>query len=386
MATIIEIDCEEIEIEDINNEESWVKALGSQIAEVASENYLYAYESLHDDIDDEKRVKFANQFFEVFNAFKKSWDAATPEARQQMSWREVVEDTITEGERFWGNQNDENAPVSFYSMKQDDIAFEMLCQCKKWKALERELKAAHESSGTDLDEDDLVNRIRNAVTEKMIDADPSSLLEGVGDIKIPVIFMPSPDPTASKTYTNDDFDLDVSGGLGSIAEAVIRGDAGPTSMMKVFNISPAELLEGIDLEEEDSDLIDSWVKLQDQLGIEPGNAKIHLPHLLECLSTTTSSYVTLCWYGMVEIKDLVKLDPINGFQLQGGGYGAFDFPNGDGYHLELPGNFRIDVNNPGYIGYFGRYQPDDKYDASVNAIGSPEPEKKKKFGLSEPSM
>jgi hypothetical protein len=141
------------------------------------------------------------------------------------------------------------------------------------------------------------------------------------------VYLPGYDPERAylddqTLYINNLQDLDPS-------------SAGFDVMLKLFKIDPMSLMEALNINHEETDLVDKW------LASVPPPGDVHDPiitieQVIEIFENAGTSYGFPCWMGELTLNEFQKLDPLKPLVLAGGSIGLNNTGSGCGYMIDLP--------------------------------------------------
>jgi hypothetical protein len=319
---IVEYEGREIEVEDPSSEKSFLEAFKETLDDFARDHYAIAYEteSSHYEIDAENQQKFADAVENAIKSFRKN--AALPlndEDRHDISWKDCLDGAIyraIHGESFVESVQEE---------AQDQHGFH-----KIYQAID---EAMSEYDGPVCDLDNLWSEMSSQTVWKMEEHDTSTLYDTYGKAAIKFIYMAGLTP--GKGY-RDDLTLYLSNGL----QEIDPDTAGFDTFINLFKVDPLTLMERLNVDNEDTDLIDKWVNFNS--GVNPADQPLlPLDSVIEILENAGCNYGHPCWMGELTLNEFAKLDPLKPLVLTGGCVGINDTNNGCGYMIDLPAEAKI---------------------------------------------
>lgn len=319
---VVEYNGYEIEVEDPSSEASFLAAFKETLDDFARDNYSIAHESEshHYEISEENQRSFANAVEKAIKSFRAN--AALPvdaENRHDIKWEACLHMAIWEA--LNGNEYVESAQEA----AQDENDFH-----KIYQALDQ---AMSDYDGPVCDLDNLWSEMSSQTTYKMEEHDTSTLYDTYGQASIKFVYLAGFNP--AKDYI-DDQSLYLSNGL----QAIDPDTAGFDTFIKLFKIDPLTLMDSLNLDHEDTRLIDKWINYSGSHS-PLGEPLLPMKDVIEILENSGCSYGYPCWIGELTLDEIAKLDPLQPLVLSGGCVGINDATNGCGYMIDLPANTSI---------------------------------------------
>jgi hypothetical protein len=306
----------EIEVEDPTSEEAFLEAFKDVIEEFASENYACAFESedKHYEIDKEYQRKFADAANAAIKDFRENAERAPDdERRHDIEWGAFLHGAIYR--ELYGEQGHHNAQED----AQDNLGFIQIYQ-----AIE---EAMSEYDGPVCDLDSLWSEMSVQTTQRMEELDTSTLYDTYGKASIKFVYLPGFDPERAylddhTLYINNLQDLD-------------PDSRGFDVMLKLFKIDPLALMEALNIDHEDTKLINKWINSVPQSDDAPVPV-ITIDQVIEIFENAGTRYGFPCWMGELSLNEFQKLDPLKPLVLSGGSIGLNNTGSGCGYMIDLP--------------------------------------------------
>jgi hypothetical protein len=233
-------------------------------------------------------------------------------------------------------------------MGNDNDANDYFLHGKTFTALYESIsEAMDEHDGPVCDLDELVDEIRTQTRYKMEDLDYTTIFDEVGKQTIKLMYVPGFDPN---TQSIDNFDINPS-------EISTRAPGlGHQALLNLVRVSIPDLMEMVEVDQDDSELIDAWLELEDPVAKAEAvgqsvtplfTSRDDLQSLFE--NTNGNSYVLPCWVGSLTFNDLKEIDPTKPLELNGGSVFFNDYANGSGFDVSLDDSAKIIVEPDNFL-------------------------------------
>ncbi|MBB4861264.1 hypothetical protein HNP46_000075 [Pseudomonas nitritireducens] len=327
--TTIELDGNEYQIENVDVLDSWRDGLSDLIDELAGKFDSYHWHDIRIEGDNLKMLSV--KVAEAMTDYRSPKSGKAPE----LSWSDTITDILLEM-GFEGNLGVDS---------QEDVVSDMVFSERKVKEAVQKICAISDELGCDVDSDDLSTEIRQAITEKVIENDPSDILSAVKNVRIPLVYVaPSGDEDINRQY-RDFGDIEANGGFQDAGDH-LKTD-GLKSLFRLLNASPLAAITAGEAPT-DMDEFDKWIEADDEMGIAPGASVVPIEDVATIYDNC--GYTSLpCWYGTIELQDLLKIDPTKEMQVSGGLIGMYAAGNGTGYMLNLEDGVKVTISPLGKI-------------------------------------
>lgn len=330
----IEIDDIEIIIEDEDEVESWVKAFGSKIEDIAEAESVERFynHGKRDELDKEISDSIAT-------AMRMRLGGNKPEGE---TWSNIIEDCLLE---FMGDS---------YTSGHSDEVYGIVNNSHEMKSLVREIEFALEDTDILWMLDDIRTALTLAVTDSIVANDTSTPLDEMGNCLVPLAILQNP----SEGYKNlsiDDF---------CIYRIREGGGAGAESLVRLLGVSIEQASKIFGVEPHDHDAMSGLIGLYSGLSIEGTGCIVSEADFDELCSSLNGSVP--CWYGEVTLNDLVKSDPLNSIKVKGGVVGVHDFCDGAGSLIKLSEDHELKFESGCLVVSGMRYMPRDVYGYSTS--------------------
>lgn len=331
----LEFEGEDLVIEDPSDQESWIKGFDSVIQGWAREHYTFRYEHRDNDFDKKTSKSLGESVARAMQNYRKEVADSVANNEPFTEWEHVLArevDCASYGE--FGSDHDKNDEFLYSS------TFDELYSCIE--------QAMEEHDGPVCGLDELIDEIRMQTRYKMEELDTSTIYDEVGTASITLMYVPGFDPN---TGCIDDFDINSS-------EISIRAPGqGHQAFLNLVRVSIPDLMELVEVDQDDSGLIDAWLDLEDPVAKAQAMGQTVTPLFsssddIKSLFDNTSgySYVLPCWVGSLKFNQLRKIDPTKPFELSGGIISLTEYNNGAGYYESLDESAKVLVDPSGFIG------------------------------------
>jgi hypothetical protein len=337
MTTALELDFknDSIEIEDPSDQDSWLKAFEPLMQKWAQSEYGLKYEQRDDDFDAKKSKSLSECVGIAMSNYRKEVADSLVSDEPFTEWQYILGDAISR-ELYGEMGNDHDANDYFLHGE----TFTALYECIS--------EAMEEHDGPVCDLDELIDKIRHQTRYKMEDLDYTTIFDEVGKQTIKLMYVPGFDPN---TQNVDNFDINPS-------EISTRAPGlGHQALLNLARVSIPELMEMVEVDQDDSELIDAWLELEDPVAKAEAAGQPLTPLFtssddLQSLfeNTNGNSYVLPCWVGSLTFNDLKKIDPTKPLELSGGIVFFNDYSNGSGFDVHLDDSAKIIVPPDHFLG------------------------------------
>lgn len=290
----------EIEVEDPSSPESWVEALSDFMSNAVENCYYNQYEKI-DNLSYELIIRIVNETNKAIEGAKQSSSSEVP-------FKKTLSEKLFEG-------MDESGLGEELSC---DYEYAMQPIYKALSNIEEDIERAMEQvDGPVCDCDDVVNLLKDYGEQKVFEKDDSTILDAIGDLKLPFILSPGmkPDSDAGDTM---------------IHTGNFYGDSSNIKgLLRLMGVKGRDFLdayfEEIDFNDEPTmSFVDEIIDFEP--GVEP---VIDASELIEMIDNS-SSYARPQWCGTLSINEILRVDFSKDVALTGGTIGLHDFINGAG--------------------------------------------------------
>jgi hypothetical protein len=330
----LEFEGEDLVIEDPSDQASWIKGFDSFIQGWASEHYTFKHEYRDNDFDKKTSKSLGESIARAMQIYREEVAESNINNEPFTAWEHVLADAVSQtlhGE--FHHDNDGNDEFLYSS------TFEDLYSCID------EAMSEHDGPVCDLDE--LVDEIRTQTRYKMEELDTSTIYDEVGGLSVTLMHVPGFNP---ETGYIDDFDINSS-------EISTRAPGmGHQALLNLIRVSIPDLMELVEIDQDDSGLIDAWLDLEDPVAKgaalgQPVTPLFSSVDGVKALFENTNGYsgVLPCWVGSVKINDLKKIDPTKSIELSGGIIALTENANGAGYYESLEDSAKIVIDPSGFL-------------------------------------
>lgn len=351
-----------LDIGDPSDQNSWLKAFEPLMQKWANEHYGLKYEARDDDFDKEKSKSLGDCIANAMKNYRKEVAESTFNDEPFTEWQHVLGDAINrELHGEFGSDHDVNDDFLYGK------TFKKLSSCIE--------EAMEEHDGPVCDLEELVDEIRTQTRYKMEALDYTTIFDEVGKVSITLMYVPGYDPN---TQSADRFDINPS------EISTQAPGPGHQALLNLVRVSIPDLMELVEVDEDDSGLIDAWLNLEDPVAKAEALGQPVTPLLssnadLKSLFEETEghSYVLPCWVGSLKFNELRNIDPIQPFELSGGIISFTENNNGGGYFVSLDDSDKIVVDTLSFIGGEHGKTVQEIYDLTRRSleakIATPEP-------------
>lgn len=331
----LEFEGEDLVIEDPSDQDSWIKAFEPLMQKWATAEYGLKYEQRDDDFDKKTSKDLGECIASAMKDYRKEVADSLVNDEPFTEWQYVLGDALSR--QIYGEMgNDHDANDHFLHGK----TFTTLYECIS--------EAMDEHDGPVCDLDELVDEIRTQTRYKMEDLDYTTIFDEVGKLSIKLMYVPGFDPN---TQSVDNFDINPS-------EISTRAPGlGHQALLSLARVSIPDLMEMVEVDQDDSGLIDAWLELEDPVAKAEAmgqpvtplfKSSDDLKSLFE--NTNGNSYVLPCWVGSLTFNELKKVDPTKPLELSGGIVVFNDYANGSGFDVHLDESAKIIVASDHFLG------------------------------------
>lgn len=298
---LLEVGGEEYIIPDAENVDSWLKTLDPLIKDIVECNGFDAFEPITDIGTDTERAIAAA----VENAM------LTYRADQNLSWEDALNEAIE---------------AALFEESLLDRQEQWIHGLSDFHSLMSGIEDCLEENG-----DVYINLedIRNTISDKLvIELESQTITKPIDSIKNhSVRFVYVPDyGIAGMTLDSFDFYTD----LPHVSER-----EGLFALCNLFRVRPISLINHLGIAQDETETIDKWI--EHEAAFRPNDFQSeHANKVAYIIENSGVEYGTPMWIGMIEMSDILRIDPRKEIHLKGGQAGIHNFYTGAGYIDSLP--------------------------------------------------
>ncbi|WP_338924091.1 hypothetical protein V0M98_38400 (plasmid) [Pseudomonas silesiensis] len=355
MSTSLELDFGKYDlvIEDPSDQKSWVKAFEPLMPGWAQENYGLKHEAREYDFDEKTSKSLGECIAKAMQKYRKEVAESIVNDEPFTEWEHVLGDAANrELHGEFGSDHDVNDHFLYGK------TFKKLSDCIE--------KAMEEHDGPVCDLEELVDEIRMQTRYKMEELDTSTIYDEVGKLSVTLMYVPGFDPNVKSA---DSFDINPS------EISTQKPGLGHQALLNLVRVSIPDLMELVEVDQDDSELIDAWLELEDPVAKaqalgQPVTPVFSSSEDLKSLFDNTDgcSYVLPCWVGSLTFNELRKIDPTQPYELSGGIISFTENNNGAGYYLYLDESEKIVVHPSDFLGGEHGRTVGEIYDVSLRDL------------------
>lgn len=328
-----ELGGEEYFVNDADSLESWVEGLSSYIKDKAREHYTLAFDSNNErhDLDKDTQRKIAESVSEAFVKFRARANSPVDPNEPQDTWAWTVRHALRQAIGL-------ESVEGYYCAQEDALDH------SDFSRLRNDLEdILDDHGGESVDVDDLYSEIFSNVVQNMQELDTSTEMDSYGKPAIKFIFVPELHPNASI----DDTTLYLED-----LQKIEADSSGFDILMKLTGVDALDLMEALNVDHNDTDLIDKWVKYSSGqapcVPLVPVTSENNF-NLVYMLENAGVRYGTPMWMGELSLNEISALNPLEDIYLSGGSVGVNDWSNGAGWVMDMPSLSAIKIGQTDWL-------------------------------------